>query len=151
MSVADTKRIFDETKTIALVGASMNPARDSNRVGWFLTQVGKSVWGVNPGAEGQILFNNPVVRSLEALPAEAGDIQMVDIFRRSEHAGAVVDRALSELSERGLRTIWMQLGVVDAAAADRAKAQGVRVVMDACPMIAWRNVSHGPKRRRKHR
>jgi predicted CoA-binding protein len=70
---------------------------------------------------------------------------MVDIFRRSEEAGAVVDAALLHLKDRGLRTIWMQIGVVDLAAAARAEAAGVEVVMNRCPKIEYQRL-HGELR-----
>ena len=82
---------------------------------------------VNPGQAGQVALGETVVASL----AEAGPVDMVDIFRRSEEAGAVVDDAI----RCGAKVVWMQLGVVDEAAADRARAAGLKVVMDRCPAI----------------
>ncbi len=126
----DLRRILSETRVIALVGASANPDRPSHRVGWFLARHGYRVIPVNPGLAGQSLFGETVVARLSDIK-EAVD--MVDIFRRSEEVGPVVDEALAALPS--LRTVWMQLGVVNEAAAEAARARGVEVVMDRCPAI----------------
>lgn len=126
----DLRRILTETRVIALVGASANPDRPSHRVGWYLARRGYRVIPVNPGLAGQSLFGETVVARLADLP---GGVDMVDIFRRSEEVGPVVADALASLP--GLRTVWMQLGVVNEAAADAARAKGVEVVMDRCPAI----------------
>lgn len=137
---AMSDRIFRRTRTIALVGASDDPTRPSHYVGEFLVDKGFSVWPVNPKLVGQSLFSRPVSAGLADIPPAAGDVQMVDVFRRSEAAGGVVDEAMAALSRRGLETIWMQLGVVDDAAAARARAAGLTVVMDRCPRIEWRSM-----------
>jgi predicted CoA-binding protein len=126
----DLRRILTETRTIALVGWSPKPDRPSHRVAAFLKARGYRVIPVNPGQAGQEALGETVRASLSDI-GEAVD--MVDIFRRSEEAGAVVDEALAALP--GLKTVWMQLGVVDEAAAARARAAGVEVVMDRCPAI----------------
>jgi predicted CoA-binding protein len=120
------------TSRIAVVGASANPARASNEVMGFLVQRAFDVTPVNPGLAGQQLHGATVVASL----AEAGALDMVDIFRRSEEAGAVVDEAI----RLGARSVWMQLDVIDTAAAERARAAGLVVVMDRCPKIEWRRL-----------
>jgi predicted CoA-binding protein len=120
------------TSRIAVVGASANPARASNEVMGFLVQRAFDVTPVNPGLAGQQLHGATVVASL----AEAGTLDMVDIFRRSEEAGAVVDEAI----RLGARSVWMQLDVIDTAAAERARAAGLVVVMDRCPKIEWRRL-----------
>jgi predicted CoA-binding protein len=74
------------------------------------------------------------------IPPEIGDIDMVDVFRRSDQAGAVVDEALEVLLPRGLRVIWMQIGVIDHAAAARAEAKGVKVIMNHCPKIEYQRL-----------
>lgn len=127
---ATIRRVLTETRTIALVGWSPKPDRPSHRVAAFLKAQGYRVIPVNPGQAGQIALGETVRASLAEID-EAVD--MVDIFRRSEEAGAVVDEALAVLL--GLKAVWMQLGVVDAAAAARAEAAGVTAVMDRCPAI----------------
>jgi predicted CoA-binding protein len=130
MTDDDIRRVLTETRTIALVGWSPKPDRPSHRVAAFLKARGYRVIPVNPGQAGQSALGEVVRASL----AEIGEpVDMVDIFRRSEEAGGVVDEALAVLS--GVKTIWMQLGVLDEAAATRARAAGVAVVMDRCPAI----------------
>lgn len=119
--------ILTSVRTIALVGWSPKPDRPSHRVAAFLKGRGYRLIPVNPGQAGQHALGETVVASL----AEAGPVDMVDIFRRSEEAGAVVDQAIAA----GAKVVWMQLGVVDEAAAERAKAAGLKVVMDRCPAI----------------
>ncbi len=129
----DTIRdVLTTTRRIALVGASAKPWRPSNGVMRFLLDRGYDVTPVNPGLAGQTIHGRTVVASL----AEAGPLEMVDVFRASQHVGAVVDRAI----ELGARTVWMQLGVIDQAAADRARAAGLTVVMDRCPVIEDRRI-----------
>lgn len=127
--------IFARTKTLACVGISRNEARPSLQVSRFLQREGFRVIPVNPGFAGETLLGETVWPDLAGIPDEVGPIHMVDVFRRSEAVGAVVDEALAHLLPRGLSTIWMQLGVVDAAAAARAEAAGVTVIMDRCPAI----------------
>ncbi len=118
------------TRRIALVGASARPDRPSHSVMRFLLARGYDVTPVNPGLAGQEILGQRVVARL----AEAGPLDMVDVFRRSAEAGAVMDEAVA----LGARTVWLQLGVVDEAAAARARAAGAQVVMDHCPAIEWR-------------
>lgn len=130
MTDDEIRRILTEVRTIALVGWSPKPDRPSHRVAAFLKGRGFRVIPVNPGQAGETALGEVVRASL----AEIGEpVDMVDIFRRSEEAGAVVDEALAVLP--GLKAVWMQLGVVDAAAAARAEASGVAAVMDRCPAI----------------
>lgn len=124
---AEIRDILTSVKTIAVVGWSPKPDRPSHGVAAFLKRRGYRVIPVNPGQAGQVALGETVVANL----AEAGPVDMVDIFRRSEEAGAVVDEAISA----GAKVVWMQLGVIDHAAADRARAAGLRVVMDRCPAI----------------
>lgn len=130
MTDDDIRRILTGVRTIAVVGWSPKPERASHGVAAFLKRKGYRVIPVNPGQAGQEALGEVVRASLADI---GGGVDMVDIFRRSEEAGAVVDEALAVLP--GLKAVWMQLGVVDAAAAARARAQGVEVVMDRCPAI----------------
>jgi predicted CoA-binding protein len=121
--------ILTSTRRIAVVGASSKPERAGNYVFAFLVARGFEVTGVNPGLAGQTLHGRPVVAALDdALP-----LDMVDVFRASDQVGPVVDDAI----RLGARTIWLQLGVIDHAAAERARAAGLRVVMDRCPLQEW--------------
>ncbi len=127
MQDQDIRNILTTVQSIALVGWSPKPDRPSHRVAAFLKGRGYRVIPVNPGQAGQSALGETVVASL----AEAGPVDMVDIFRRSEEAGAVVDQAIAA----GAKVVWMQLGVVDEAAAERARAAGLQVVIDRCPAI----------------
>lgn len=124
----DVEHILKNTKVIALVGASANPARDSHEVMRFLQSKGYRVIPVNPGLAGQTLNGEKVHAALRDIPEK---VDMVDIFRNSEAAGPVADEAVSV----GAKYIWMQLGVVHEEAAARARAGGLRVVMNRCPKI----------------
>ncbi len=123
----EIRDILTRVKTIALVGWSPKPDRPSHRVAAFLAARDYRVIPVNPGQAGQVALGETVVATL----AEAGPVDMVDIFRRSDEAGAVVDEAIAV----GARVVWMQLGVVDETAAARARLAGLEVVMDRCPAI----------------
>jgi predicted CoA-binding protein len=124
----DTIRaILEDTKRIALVGASAKPDRPSFGVMGFLIAHGYDVTPVNPGLAGKAIQGRPVVAAM----AEAAPIEMVDVFRASDQVGPVVDEAIA----LGAKVIWMQLGVVDHAAAERARAAGITVIMDRCPVI----------------
>lgn len=126
-SDAEIRDILTSVKTIALVGWSPKPDRPSHRVAEFLKRKGFRVIPVNPGQAGQQALGETVVATL----AEAGPVDMVDVFRRSEEAGAVADEAVRV----GAKVVWMQLGVVDEAAASRARGAGLKVVMNRCPAI----------------
>jgi predicted CoA-binding protein len=125
-----TTDILAQTKTIALVGASQNPARASYDVMQHLLRKGYDVVPVNPGLAGSSLLGQTVYGSLKDIPHP---VDMIDIFRNSEAAGEVADEALTLATLP--KVIWMQLGVRHDAAAARAEAKGVKVVMDRCPKI----------------
>ena len=126
-SDAYLRDILTSARTIAVVGASPRPHRPSHRVMRFLQHHGYRAIPVNPNAVGDILGER-VFASLAEIPEP---IDMVDIFRRSELAGAAVDEAIAI----GAKAVWMQLDVRDRAAAVRAEAKGLKVVMDRCPAI----------------
>lgn len=122
--------VLTTVKTIAVVGASPNPARASHRVTAFLVGKGFKVTAVNPGHAGKVIAGAPVVATLADLPDA---VDMVDVFRRSEHVGAVIDQALA--LETLPKVIWTQLGVRDDEAAARAEAAGITVIQNRCPAI----------------
>lgn len=124
---SEIREILSSVKTIAVVGWSPKADRPSHGVAAFLARRGYRVIPVNPGHAGRTALGEVVRATL----AEAGPVDMVDIFRRSEEAGAVVDEAIAA----GAKVVWMQLGVIDEAAAGRARSAGLRVVMDRCPAI----------------
>ena len=137
--------VLARTRTIACVGVSKNEIRPSFYVARYLRLKGYRVIPVNPAYAGEILLGEAVVPDLAAIGPDVGPVEMVDIFRRSDAAGAVVDEALDTLLGRGLSTIWMQIGVVDEAAAGRAEARGVTVIMDRCPKLEYQRL-HGELR-----
>ncbi|HTV90094.1 MAG TPA: CoA-binding protein [Stellaceae bacterium] len=120
--------ILLSVRTIAVVGASPRPHRASHRVMRFLQDRGYRTIPVNPNAAGTTILGEHCYAALGEI---AQPIDMVDIFRRSEFAGAAADAAIAI----GAGVVWMQLGVIDRAAAERAAARGLRVVMDRCPAI----------------
>ncbi|HLS68295.1 MAG TPA: CoA-binding protein [Kiloniellales bacterium] len=124
--------ILQSVTTIALVGASPRPERPSHGVMKFLQGQGYRVLPVNPGQAGKEILGEGVYASLADIPVP---FEMVDIFRRSAAAGAVVDEAIALKQEKGIEVIWMQLGVRDELAAGRAEAAGLKVVMERCPKI----------------
>ena len=124
----DVRTVLTETRVWAVVGCSPDPRRDSHRIAALLQRRGYTVIPVNPAAEE--VLGQRCYPSLRDVPADAG-IEVVDIFRRSSQAGVHVDEAI----ELGARAVWLQLGVIDEAAAARARAAGLRVVMDRCPAI----------------
>ncbi|HEY0424532.1 MAG TPA: CoA-binding protein [Rhodopila sp.] len=126
------REILTTTRRIALVGASAKSWRPSNGVMRFLLDRSYDVTPVNPGLAGQTIHGRTVVGSL----AEAAPLDMVDVFRASVHVGELVERVIA----LGARTIWMQLGVVDHDAAVKARAAGIMVVMDRCPVIEDRRI-----------
>jgi uncharacterized protein len=122
------REILTSVRTIALVGWSPNPQRPSHGVAAFLAGRGYRVIPVNPGQAGSTALGETVRATLADI---GGPVDMVDIFRRSEEVGPVVDQAIA----CGARVVWMQLGVINPDAAARARAAGLQVVMNRCPAI----------------
>ena len=122
------RRVLTQTHTWAVVGCSPDPSRDSHRIAQVLRRNGFRVIPVNPAVDE--LLGERCYPSVGAIPA-AEAVDVVDIFRRADQAAAHVDEAIAA----GARAVWMQLGVIDVAAADRALAAGLDVVMDRCPAI----------------
>jgi predicted CoA-binding protein len=127
-SEAHLAEILRSVKTIAVVGASPNPARPSYDVTRFLKARGYDVVAINPGHVGEEIAGCPVYGRLADVPRP---IDMVDVFRNSKAAGPVFDEAIAV----GAKVVWTQLGVRDDAAAARAEAAGLKVVMNRCPKI----------------
>jgi hypothetical protein len=125
--VDDVRALLTDTRTWAVVGCSPDPGRDSHRIAALLMREGFRVFPVNPYVTGELLGER-CYASVHEIPEP---IDVVDVFRRADQAGAHVDEAIAI----GARGVWMQLGVVDEAAAQRARAAGLRVVMDRCPAI----------------
>jgi predicted CoA-binding protein len=128
--------ILQSVKTIALVGASANPVRPSYFVMQYLLDKGYDVIPVNPGLAGQQLLGKTAYAALGDIP---GPVDMVDIFRNSEAAGPITDEALA--LEPKPKVIWMQLSVRNDAAAAKAEAAGVKVVMNRCPKMEYGKLS----------
>jgi predicted CoA-binding protein len=125
LSTETARKILTEYRTWAVVGWSPSPMRDSNRVASFLESRGYRVIRVNPNVCDDHPECVPDLGSIEE------PVEVVDVFRRSEYAGAHVDEAIAI----GAKAVWMQLGVIDPAAAKRAEDAGLDVVMDRCPAI----------------
>lgn len=133
----DIKALLERVRTVALVGASDRPDRPSNEVMAALQRHGYRVIPINPQIAGEHIHGEFVFGDMAVL----GDpIDVVDIFRNSAAAGAVVDQAIAV----GAKAVWMQLGVIDEAAAARAEAAGLAVVMDRCPAIELRRLDIAP-------
>jgi uncharacterized protein len=122
----DIRWALTSTRTWAVVGLSPSEWRDSHRVASLLQRRGFRVIPVNPHCD-EVLGE----RSYPSLRDIGEPVDVVDVFRRSSAAGAHVDEAI----EIGARGVWLQLGVIDAAACERAREAGLRVVMDRCPAI----------------
>jgi len=126
------KSILRSTKVIAMVGASGNDMRPSYFAMMYLLAKGYVVHPINPGMAGKKILGQTVYGSLADVPAP---VDMVDIFRTSDAAPGIVKEALAEKDRLGIKTIWMQLGVISEEAAGLARAAGLTVVMDRCPKI----------------
>ena len=126
--------ILRSTKTIAMVGASANWVRPSNFAMKYLLGKGYKVIPVNPGHAGNEILGQMTYATIADIP---GTIDMVDIFRGSEAAGQIVDEVIEIAANKQIDVIWMQLGVRNDEAAQRAEAAGMTVIMDRCPKIEY--------------
>ena len=133
----DIRALLTETRTWAVVGCSPDARRDSHRIAALLQRDGYRVIPVNPNVEGELLGERCYPSVTEIPPAEG--VEVVDVFRHSAEAGAHVDEAIAI----GARGVWLQLGVIDEAAAGRARAAGLRVVMNRCPAIELPRLRRG--------
>ena len=130
---AAIRTVLEQTRTIAMIGARNNPGRPSHGGMAFLQSRGYRVLPVNPMVGGgHAILGERIHGSVADVPAP---FELVDIFRRADKAGEAVDEAISRRADAGIRAIWMQLGVIDEAAAGRARASGLTVIMDRCPAI----------------
>lgn len=129
--------LLSGARTIAMVGASDRPERDSHHVMAFLQGRGYRVLPVNPAITGQHVLGEYVWDNLAQIGVP---IDIVDIFRRSDAVGPIVDAAMAV----GAKAVWMQLGVVNPDAAARAEAAGLQVVMDRCPKIEISRLTLAP-------
>ena len=125
---SEIAELLTNARTIAVVGASDRPDRASNGVMRFLQERGYKVFPVNPTITGERIHGEYVWRDLSQI---GEPIDIVDIFRNSEAAGEAVDQAIAV----GAKAVWMQLGVINREAAERAEAAGLKVVMNRCPKI----------------
>ena len=129
----DIAALLRTTRRIAMIGASARPDRASYGVMKALLDHGYDVVPVNPGLAGQLIHDRTVVASLADIDRP---VDMVDVFRESAAVAGIVDAAIAH----GARSLWLQLGVIDAAAAAKAEAAGLTVVMDHCPKIELRRL-----------
>jgi uncharacterized protein len=134
MEQSEKSEIFDvltKYKSIAVVGLSDNPMRPSNQVAAYLINAEYKVYPVNP--KHKSIIGLTCYPDLKSVPVK---IDIVDIFRRPEHVLLIVEEAI----EVGAKAVWMQLGVINQVAADKAKLHGLRVVMDRCIKIEHRKL-----------
>jgi predicted CoA-binding protein len=125
------RAVLATPRTVAVVGCSPNPERDSHRIAKLLQARGHRVIPVNPGERS--ILGETCYANLRDIPEH---VDMVDIFRRSDQVAPIVDEAI----EVGAKVVWMQLGVIDERAAVAAQEAGLTVVMDRCPAIEYRRL-----------
>jgi predicted CoA-binding protein len=130
LSDAEIRDLLQRARTIAVVGLSDRPERDSHSIAAFLLRQGYRVLPVNPNLRGPVL-GQPPYASLRDI---AEPVDVVNVFRRSEHVAGVVEEAIAI----GAGAIWTQVGVEDQAAARRAEAAGLNVVMNRCIAVTYR-------------
>jgi predicted CoA-binding protein len=132
----DIHALLTTTRTWAVVGCSPDRGRDSHRIAAMLQQRGFTIVPVNPRASE--ILGERCYPTVSAIPPDV-QVEVVDVFRRSEAAGAHVDEAIAI----GAKGVWLQLGVIDVEAAKRARHAGLRVVMDRCPAIELPRLATG--------
>ncbi len=127
------RHVLKEAQVIAMVGASTNPVRASYFVASYLSARGRRIIPINPAQAGEELFGETILSDLSQIDTP---VDMVDIFRRSEHVPQIVDDAMTHLMP-GLKSVWMQFNVVHEGAAATAETAGLDVVMDRCPKVEY--------------
>lgn len=132
----EIKAILQEAKTVAVVGLSDNPERESHQVAAYLKAQGYRIIPVNPNV--QEVLGERAYPTLGDIPKDI-KVDVVDIFRRPEFIPEIVDQAIA----RGAKAVWMQKGLAHNAAADKARAAGLAVVMDRCMMVEHRRLVRG--------
>ena len=131
------RELINDPGTWVVVGLSNNTARDAHRVArWLKHEMHKGIIPVHPDAEE--VDGDTGYASIADIPDT--DVKVVDCFVNSDEVGAVVDEVIEHKDRLQIDAIWMQLGVSDPAAADRARKAGIEVVMDTCPKIQWRRL-----------
>ena len=126
------RRLLTECRTIAMVGASDDPARDSHGVMRYLQQSGYRVLPVNPTIAGNELRGEVAYGALADIPHS---FDLVDVFRKVVAVPGIVDEVIALRKEKGIQALWLQLRIADAKAAERARAAGITVVMNRCIKI----------------
>ena len=139
-SDAHLRQILQATKSIAVVGISKKTVRPSWFVGNYMHRKGYRIIPVNPGFAGEPLFGTTAAASLSDIPQDLGEVHMVDIFRRSDQVLPIAEEAIEALLPRGLKTIWMQIGVINHEAAAVAEAAGLTVIMNKCPKMEYQRL-----------
>ena len=132
----DIRAILSRPTTVAVIGCSDNPDRDSLRIAMLLRDKGFRVIPVNPQLKPDALIDGLGERCYPDLASIPDQVEIVDVFRRSEFVAEVAEQAIA----KGARVLWCQLGVIDLDAARRAQAAGLTVVMDRCPAIEYRRL-----------
>jgi predicted CoA-binding protein len=132
-SDAEIREILAHSVTVAVVGCSDSPARDSFRIAKLLKSRGFRVIPVNPTLASDALVSTFGEKCYPDLASIPGPVEMVDVFRRPEHLPGIVEEAIA----KGARILWCQLGVIHLEAAARAQKAGIKVVMDRCPAIEY--------------
>ena len=132
----EIRAILARPTTVAVMGCSDNPSRDSLKIATLLRDKGFRVIPVNPQLQPEALMEALGERCYPDLASIPEAVEIVDVFRRSEFVADITEQAIA----KGARVLWCQLGVIDPDAARRAQAAGLTVVMDRCPAIEYRRL-----------